>query len=563
MPNPIRSIRNSLSQIPTRYRFWASFGILIALLIALPITLMGFMTGTFELRKRAATSEPTLSPPVVIFGNAALFDNPYEIYKGYLQTQYIKTEENSSLNARQQMTIEAWIQLMDREPIEDQVIIAKKAGGNQFVIGSYWLGVSSDLRLKFSSPYIRVPISPNVISESLESNEVLKTGCWYHVAISVDNPRVRMFINGHLDREGDFGQFPSEDVKSKVSIAANLSDLKSGQIDVPAYLFNGEIDEVRLSSIARYTSSFSPPLSPYLVDGYTTALWHLDYKMDNNMVPDDSPSANWGTVIGNVAFIPSGASVLCPITVSPPAVSPTPIPCGQEGETIPVYPGYQCCPGLEPISTAHPDVNGNCPGYPPLGASTCVKDCGDGQCTLGENKCNCPEDCGLVPTPTPTGGPLHLKIKFGGVTSRPIDDSDREIKIYATNLTGGPDLGSANNKESVIMSVDDSGAYSGEIILDASYFFHRYRLRIKGPKHLQGVFPDVFFLQELDLTDWPLRPGDVDQDGKVDINDLRAIKVFSTNPADIAFGDVNFDNRLSILDRVLILSTLSVQYDPD
>jgi hypothetical protein len=160
---------------------------------------------------------------------------------------------------------------------------------------------------------------------------------------------------------------------------------------------------------------------------------------------------------------------------------------------------------------------------------------------------------------------INLRIRFGGVTSRPVDDSNREVKIYATNLTGGPDLASADAKLSIPLRVDDSGVYSMEFSLDRPYFGHRYRLRVKGPKHLQSVFPDVFFQAgvPLDLTDWPLRPGDLDQDGRVDLDDLRAIKVFSKDPADIAFGDVNFDNRVDILDKILVLNTLSVQYDPE
>jgi hypothetical protein len=237
--------------------------------------------------------------------------------------------------------------------------------------------------------------------------------------------------------------------------------------------------------------------------------------------------------------------------------TPTTIPCTPEGQTMTVYPGYECCPGLEAISPNKPDANGDCPEYPLLGASVCVKDCGDGQCTLGENKCNCPEDC--------VHNSLKIKLRFGGVTSRPLDDSNKEVQIYATNLTGGPNLGSATDKKLITLEVDDSGVYHGEITPTSNYFGHRYRLRIKGPKHLQSVFPDEFFQAggELDLTSSPLRPGDLDQDGDVDINDLRAIKVFSTNPADIALGDVNFDGKLSVFDRGLILITLSVQYDPD
>ena len=65
MVNPIESLKNlksSLTQLPTKYRLWTSIGILTALLIALPVTLIGLTTGSFELRKRAATAEVTPTP---------------------------------------------------------------------------------------------------------------------------------------------------------------------------------------------------------------------------------------------------------------------------------------------------------------------------------------------------------------------------------------------------------------------------------------------------------------------------------------------------------------------
>jgi len=71
MVNPIESLKNfksSLSQLPTKYRLWTSIGILTALLIALPVTLIGLTTGSFELRKRAATFEPGPTPTPVLVG---------------------------------------------------------------------------------------------------------------------------------------------------------------------------------------------------------------------------------------------------------------------------------------------------------------------------------------------------------------------------------------------------------------------------------------------------------------------------------------------------------------
>jgi len=38
----------------------------------------------------------------------------------------------------------------------------------------------------------------------------------------------------------------------------------------------GAVDELRVSSIARYTGAFTPPAGPFVCDGSTRALWHFD-----------------------------------------------------------------------------------------------------------------------------------------------------------------------------------------------------------------------------------------------------------------------------------------------
>ena len=40
--------------------------------------------------------------------------------------------------------------------------------------------------------------------------------------------------------------------------------------------FRGQIDEVRISAIARYTADFTPHTSPQVPDAYTIALYHFD-----------------------------------------------------------------------------------------------------------------------------------------------------------------------------------------------------------------------------------------------------------------------------------------------
>lgn len=107
-------------------------------------------------------------------------------------------------------------------------------------------------------------------------------GNWHHVAVTRrrSNGRLRIFVDGQLDAEGDG---PPGDVSYRdgrttdyandpfLVIGAEKHDAGSAY---PSY--SGWVDEVRLSNVARYTSSFVPPSSPFTSDGNTVALYHLD-----------------------------------------------------------------------------------------------------------------------------------------------------------------------------------------------------------------------------------------------------------------------------------------------
>jgi hypothetical protein len=69
--------------------------------------------------------------------------------------------------------------------------------------------------------------------------------------------------------------------------------------------------------------------------------------------------------------------------------------CAKEGESVPVIPDApECCSGLIKIPCDKPDNNGDCK-FGCDGASICAN-CGNGICGPGENKCNCPDDCGTA-----------------------------------------------------------------------------------------------------------------------------------------------------------------------
>lgn len=65
--------------------------------------------------------------------------------------------------------------------------------------------------------------------------------------------------------------------------------------------------------------------------------------------------------------------------------------CVKEGESL--KPGYVCCNNLVGISN---DIFGDNLCIKSVGSFPKCAPCGNGVCNIGENKCNCPQDCGSI-----------------------------------------------------------------------------------------------------------------------------------------------------------------------
>lgn len=80
---------------------------------------------------------------------------------------------------------------------------------------------------------------------------------WYHIAVVRDGTIIRFFVDG--DNMGDGGTFSSNMTQSgRIYIGAGLNG--GGSVDKR---FQGYMDELRVSNVARWTSSFTPPTEPY------------------------------------------------------------------------------------------------------------------------------------------------------------------------------------------------------------------------------------------------------------------------------------------------------------
>ena len=180
------------------------------------------------------------------------------------------------------LTVEAWIRMEAFGQYEDTPIVSRWNPLN--TDQSWFLAVGG---LNVQAPLTRLP-SPGFHADLLPSsylsrglgklmfafqpsragtplaffsNERIELNRWTHVAVSFDSKVVRMFINGELD-----AQFAiSDGIRASAAplLVGNLFDPKSlssfsGELRVgsevdrnPYYAFEGVIDELRLSSVAR------------------------------------------------------------------------------------------------------------------------------------------------------------------------------------------------------------------------------------------------------------------------------------------------------------------------
>jgi glucose/arabinose dehydrogenase len=119
-------------------------------------------------------------------------------------------------------------------------------------------------------------------------------GAWHHVATtrSTGSGQLRLFVDGVLDasgtgpagdvsyRDGRATMHPNSD--PFLVIGAEKHDLG------PAFpSFHGWIDEVRISTVVRYSAGFSPPMAPFATDTTTAALYHFD-EGNGNVIIDDA-----------------------------------------------------------------------------------------------------------------------------------------------------------------------------------------------------------------------------------------------------------------------------------
>lgn len=118
----------------------------------------------------------------------------------------------------------------------------------------------------------------------------LANGAWHHVAVTrrASDGWLSIYVDGALDGSGDGpdGDITYRDARTTdhpndpfLVIGAEKHD-----IDWTRYLsFSGWIDEIRISTVLRYSDAFTRPAAPFASDANTAALYHFDEGVGNTI----------------------------------------------------------------------------------------------------------------------------------------------------------------------------------------------------------------------------------------------------------------------------------------
>ena len=215
----------------------------------------------------------------------------------FSQGQYVRIPMSPSLSNFTDYTMEFWYYETGGHGSDEMIVGTEFFSGNRYGIYSfvdgYWPYIrdnSTFLGLGYNGSNPNAGISYNM-------NE------WNHIAITYDGSTFRFFVNGQLSYSesgtvSGFGPLTED-------LVINRHTWNSGSSSRLA----GQLDELRISDIARYTSNFSPPEYEFQNDLNTKGLWHFN-EGSGGAVYDASPFGNHGNCLG------TGWSENTPITQS-------------------------------------------------------------------------------------------------------------------------------------------------------------------------------------------------------------------------------------------------------
>ena len=238
-----------------------------------------------------------------IFNNAkgvpTLFSGTQSaIFNG--SSAYLSAPDESYLNPGSgNFTIDCWINMTTLPSSGSNYAIAVKSDNEGYNTYQFWVSnVSGTYYLNFQS-YTGDSLTIATISGVYS----FSANTWYHVALVRNGTNISLYA-------GVTGTTNTLVVSTITSVAIptisyplyfGLYDYVAGS----AWYFNGSIEEIRYSNIARWTTTFIPSSTPYTSDANTELLLHLNGTVLDSSSNNLTITNNAVTFTSNLISFPS------------------------------------------------------------------------------------------------------------------------------------------------------------------------------------------------------------------------------------------------------------------
>ena len=246
-----------------------------------------------------AVTNEYVATPYSAFGNAQLSTAQQKFGASSIafdgSGDYIRSPTTVPAFENSDFTVEMWVR-PNSSSSASYIFDHRQSGGVSLRTSStsLWVGVGGYIAINISSAFP----TPQV---------------WYHIAITRSGNNTKCFINGVQ--------------KGSTYTTAYTASAASLYLGAPytaiSTFFNGYIDEFRVSNVARYATTFTPPTSAFDYDLNTLVLLHADGANGSTVIEDSieppailiagvryavgvaglSSSSNAGVVGQRVAFV--------------------------------------------------------------------------------------------------------------------------------------------------------------------------------------------------------------------------------------------------------------------
>lgn len=202
---------------------------------------------------------------------------------------YVTMTANSAVTfGTEDFTWEFWFRTVNKPTSGNGrfPVLLKNNGASTFTNGNNWLGIY-DRHATINNTKLSV-FNPTFFTSNsvalLTSTSNVSNNTWYHVAVVRENGTFKLFFDGNLEatRTANLNIDTASGTTTFRDIRIGMGDATNDNS------YNGFIDELRISSIARYSANFTPATAAFSNDSTTLLLMHADGANTSTTFTDDN-----------------------------------------------------------------------------------------------------------------------------------------------------------------------------------------------------------------------------------------------------------------------------------